>query len=348
MTVPHGGSKAGISDTMQIVLNRCDSGKPSRDPWRPGPMFEATLPYPDLNPVLLHIWGAFAIRWYALSYIAGLLLGWWYATRLVNNKSLWIDPPFKGKPPATVDDIGDLVVWATFGVILGGRIGWVMFYGTILCSVSPMGAMCQAPTGGDPLPLGFLTDPIRIISAWEGGMSFHGGLIGMAVALFLFARHRKLDWLKLGDIVACVAPIGLFFGRIANFVNGELWGKLTDVPWAMVFCTHYVRLSNHGACPAGLSPRHPSQLYEAALEGLLLFAILQLGVHRFRWLNRPGLTAGVFFLGYGVFRAFVEIFREPDAPFLGPISMGQVLSALMWIAAAYLLRLALRPQPKKG
>ncbi|HEY5046965.1 MAG TPA: prolipoprotein diacylglyceryl transferase [Rhizomicrobium sp.] len=307
-------------------------------------MFQATLPYPDLNPVLLHLW-IFSIRWYALAYIAGLLLGWWFAVRLLRNKSLWIDPPFAGNAPATADDIGDLVVWATFGVILGGRIGWVLFYGTILCSVSPHGAMCLPPAGGDPLPFGFLTDPLRIVAAWEGGMSFHGGMIGTAVAIWLFCRRRKLDTVMVGDIVASVAPIGLFFGRVANFVNGELWGKVTHVPWAMVFCTHYIRATNGGRCPAGLAPRHPSQLYEAALEGVVLFAILQTGIHRFRWQDRPGLTAGVFFLGYGLFRAFVEFFREPDAPFLGPVSMGQALSALMWVAGAFLIARALRPRP---
>jgi len=306
-------------------------------------MFEATLPYPDLNPVLLHLW-IFSIRWYALAYIAGLLLGWWYAVRLLHNKTLWINSPFGGKAPATAEDIGDLVVWATFGVILGGRLGWVIFYGTILCGVSPEGAMCQAPLGADPLPLGFLTDPLRIVAAWEGGMSFHGGMLGTAIAIWLFSRRRKLDTLMIGDIVASVAPIGLFFGRIANFVNGELWGKVTNVPWAMVFCSHYIVQANRGACPAGPLPRHPSQLYEAALEGLVLFAILQIGIHKFRWQERPGLTAGVFFLGYGLFRAFVEIYREPDAPFLGPVSMGQALSALMWVAGAYLIYRALRPK----
>lgn len=307
-------------------------------------MFEATLPYPDLNPVLLHLW-IFSIRWYAIAYIAGLLLGWWYAVRLVHSKSLWINSPFGGKAPATAEDIGDLVVWVTFGVILGGRLGWVLFYGTILCSVSPDGAMCLAPPGGDPLPLGFLTDPLRIVAAWEGGMSFHGGMLGTAIAIWLFSRRRKLDTLMIGDIVSSVAPIGLFFGRVANFVNGELWGRVTDVPWAMVFCSHYIALTNHGACPAGPQPRHPSQLYEAALEGLVLFAILQTGIHKFRWQEKPGLTAGVFFFGYGLFRTFAEFFREPDAPFLGPVTMGQALSALMWVAGAYLVYGALRPRP---
>jgi phosphatidylglycerol:prolipoprotein diacylglycerol transferase len=308
-------------------------------------MYEATLPYPNLDPVLVHIW-VFSIRWYALAYIAGLLLGWWYAVRLIHTTDLWKNPPFKGNAPASPDDIGDLIVWITFGVILGGRLGWVLFYGTILCGVSPEGAMCQAPPGGDALPLGFLTDPLRIIAAWEGGMSFHGGMIGTAIAVWLFCRKRKLETLMVGDIVASVAPIGLFFGRIANFVNGELWGKVTSVPWGMVFCSKHIRDANHGFCPAGMMPRHPSQLYEAALEGLVLFAILQIGARIFRWQERPGLTAGVFFVGYGIFRAFVELYREPDAPFLGPVSMGQALSALMWVAGAYFIYRALRASPQ--
>ena len=156
-------------------------------------------------------------------------------------------------------------------------------------------------------------------------MSFHGGLIGVGLAVILFCRNRKLDFLKVGDLVASVAPIGLFFGRIANFINGELWGKPSDLPWAMVF----------PGPEAGPIPRHPSQLYEAALEGLLLFAILQAGIRFFGWHHRPGLTVGVLFLGYGIFRIFVELFREPDAPFLGPVSMGQMLSFLMWFVAAY-------------
>lgn len=280
------------------------------------------IPYPQIDPVLVHL-GPLAIRWYALSYIAGLLLGWWAVSQMVRQTSLWTNPPFNGKAPATPDDVGDLVVWATFGVILGGRLGWVLFYGIALCSVSPEGAMCNG------LPGAFLTDPIRIIAAWDGGMSFHGGLIGMVTALWLFCRRRKIDFVQVGDLVAVVAPIGLFFGRIANFVNGELWGKTTDVPWAMVF-PH-----------AGDLPRHPSQLYEAGLEGIVIFIVVQIGLRVFRWHEKPGLLTGAFFLLYGTFRAFVEIFREPDAPFLGPISMGQALSFPMFLIAGYLFWYAL-------
>jgi phosphatidylglycerol---prolipoprotein diacylglyceryl transferase len=298
-------------------------------------MHEAYLIYPNIDPVLVHL-GPLAIRWYALAYIAGLLLGWWLILRMLAQKSLWAGPPFDGRPPATADEIGDLVVWATLGVILGGRFGWVIFYGTILCSVSPHSGYCQG------LPMAFITDPVRIVAAWKGGMSFHGGLVGVGVALYFFCRARKLDLLKVGDLASAVAPIGLFFGRIANFVNGELWGKPAHAPWAMIFCNDTIRRAYGSDCPAGIVPRHPSQLYEAALEGLVLFAILQLGIRVFGWQRRPGLTTAAFLLGYGIFRAFVELFREPDAPFLGPVSMGQMLSFVMWFAGAYLFWRAYR------
>lgn len=305
-------------------------------------MHTAYLIYPNIDPVLVHL-GPLAIRWYALAYIAGLLLGWWLILKMLAQKTLWAGPPFAGKPPATADEIGDLVVWATLGVILGGRLGWVIFYGTILCSVSPHSGYCQG------LPMAFVTDPVRIVAAWEGGMSFHGGMLGVAIALYFFCRRRKLDVLKVGDLVASVAPIGLFFGRIANFINGELWGRPADVPWAMVFCNETIRARYGGICPAGMVPRHPSELYEAALEGIVLFAIVQIGFRVFRWHRRPGLTVAVFLLGYGVFRSLVELFREPDAPFLGPITMGQMLSFFMLAFAAYFFwRAYARPQAARA
>jgi phosphatidylglycerol:prolipoprotein diacylglycerol transferase len=282
----------------------------------------AILPYPHLDPVLLHL-GPLAIRWYALSYIVGLLLAWWGILLTLRRKALWAAPPFNGKPPATEDQIGDLVVWATFGVILGGRLGWDLIYGIILCSVSPDADFCRG------LPMAFVTDPIKLIAAWEGGMSFHGGLFGVIIAVALFARRQKLKFLTLADLCCAFAPVGLFFGRLANFVNGELWGRVTDVPWAMIFPR------------AGELPRHPSQLYEAASEGVLLFIIMQiclwLGLHR-----RPGLLTAVFFLGYGTFRFICEFFREPDAPFLGPVSMGMALSIPIWVTAGALFVIALR------
>ncbi|MEI9996640.1 MAG: prolipoprotein diacylglyceryl transferase [Rhizomicrobium sp.] len=287
------------------------------------------LQFPNINPVI-HIWFV-TIHWYGLAYLAGLLAGWWVAARMTHERRLWKNPTFSGKPPITADQIGDLVVWATLGVILGGRIGWILFYGIILCSVSPGTAMCLAPQGGAPLPLGFVEDPMRLITIWEGGMSFHGGLAGVALAVWLFCRKNRLPLLPVADMLAVVAPIGLFFGRLANFVNGELWGKITDVPWAMVF-PH-----------AGPYPRHPSQLYEAALEGVLLFLILQFALRRLQLQERPGLLTGLFFAGYGVFRFFVEFFREPDGPFIGWFSMGMALSIPLWVAAGAFFWVSLRP-----
>jgi len=287
-------------------------------------MVEAVFPYPHIDPVLVRL-GPLAIRWYALAYIAGLLLGWWYLVRLLRTLELWKNPPFGGRPPATADDIGDLVVWATLGVILGGRLGYVLIYGTFFCGIWGTSPACMG------LPLGYLTNPVKIIAAWEGGMSFHGGLIGMSIALWLFARRRKLDLLNLADLVASVTPIGLFFGRIANFINGELWGKVTNVPWAMVFPRTPDQL-----------PRHPSQLYEAGMEGILLFAIMQAALRVFRLHERPGLLAAIFFTFYGVFRYVAEIFRDSDTVFSSWLSLGQALSIPMWIVAALLYWLALR------
>jgi len=310
-------------------------------------MVLASLPFPDIDRVALHIWGPLAVRWYALAYIAGLLFGWWAAARMSREAELWKNPPFNGKAPITADQVGDLVVWATFGVILGGRIGWILFYGIALCGVSPESAFCAGAHGEPGLPYGFIAEPSRLITIWQGGMSFHGGLAGVAIALALFCRRHKLNLLQVGDILAVVAPIGLFFGRLANFVNGELWGKVTDVPWAMVFCTRHIMEQFGGICPAGVLPRHPSQLYEAALEGLVLFTILQIGLRVYRLHERPGLQTGIFFAGYGVFRFFVEFFREPDGPFLGWFSMGMALSIPLWLAAAYFLWRSLQ-QPARA
>ncbi len=252
-------------------------------------------------------------------------LGWWLIVKELRQRSLWTNARFGGKAPATPDEVGDLVVWATLGVILGGRLGWVLFYGLILCGMDQTAPYCYG------LPGAFVHNPINIIAAWQGGMSFHGGLIGVGLATWLFSRRRKLDMVRIGDLIVSVAPIGLFFGRIANFINGELWGRPTDVPWAMIFPNPL----------AGGVPRHPSELYEAGLEGILLFAILQLGLRKFRWHEKPGLMIAVFFLGYGVFRSFAELYREPDAPFLGPITMGQTLSFLMLVVSAFFFWYAL-------
>ncbi len=291
------------------------------------PIVTAVIPYPAIDPVIVQL-GPVAIRWYAIAYIVGLLLGWWYVIRLIRDKSLWRGEPFNNKPPMTVDDIGDLFVWIAVGVILGGRLGYVLFYGVFFCGI------WTGPQCGH-LPGEYLSDPIKIVAAWEGGMSFHGGVIGVLLAMVLFARKRKLSLLSVGDLVCCAVPIGLFFGRIANFINGELWGKTTDVPWAMVF---------PNATPPGV-PRHPSQIYEALLEGALLFLILRVLMYRFEFHRRPGLLAGSFLAGYGLFRFLVEFFRDSESKIAGWFSMGQLLSLPMWAAAAFLLWWAVTHQP---
>jgi phosphatidylglycerol---prolipoprotein diacylglyceryl transferase len=290
-------------------------------------IISAVLPFPDIDPVIVHL-GPVSIRWYAIAYIAGLLLGWWYVVRLLRDSRLWAGMPFNGKPPMTADDVGDLFVWIAVGVILGGRLGFVLFYGTFYCGI------WHGPACGN-LPAEYLSDPIKIIAAWEGGMSFHGGVLGVLVAGWLFCRRRKLNLFAVGDLVCAAVPIGLFFGRIANFINGELWGKTTDVPWAMVF---------PNAAPAGV-PRHPSQLYEALLEGALLFIILRVLMVRFRLHRRPGLIVASFLAGYGVFRFAVEFFRDSESKIAGWFSMGQLLSLPMWAAAAFLFWYALTRPP---
>lgn len=262
-----------------------------------------TIPYPQIDPIAFEI-GPLAIRWYALSYIVGLVLGWRYC-RLLTARAF-----DKRLTPEAFDDF---LLWATLGVLLGGRLGYVLFY----------------------MPGYYLHNPAEILILWQGGMSFHGGMLGVAVALAVFAWRRGLHVFAVSDIVACAAPIGLFLGRIANFINGELYGRPTDVPWAMVF-------------PAGGPvPRHPSQLYEAILEGLVLFAVLFV-VQRRGGLGRPGLATGVFLAGYGLGRFVAEIFREPDA-FIGFLAlgttMGQILSIPMMLAGAALIFWSGRSRP---
>ena len=252
----------------------------------------AILPYPEIDPVAFAI-GPVAIHWYGLAYVAGILLGWVYARRLVSNPALWEET---AKRP-TLQQLDDFIVWVALGIVLGGRIGYVLFY--------------------DLQPV--LEDPVRALEIWKGGMSFHGGLIGTTIAMILFARRNDVPVWTMFDVIAAVVPIGLFFGRIANFVNGELWGRITDVPWAMVFPT------------GGPFARHPSQLYEAALEGIVLFLLLRLLTHHRHALKVPGAVAGTFVTGYGLSRIFVEFFREPDAQLgylagTGWLTMGMVLS----------------------
>ena len=287
----------------------------------------AYLIFPRFDPAI-HL-GPLTIHYYALTYLVGIAICWWLVLRLLRDKALWSPPPWGGKPPATEDQIGDLVAWIILGMILGGRLGWVLIYGTILCSVTPdMATYCNG------LPQAFLTDPIRIIAAWEGGMSFHGGLLGVVIATWLFTRKYKLNFLAVSDILCAFTPLVIFCVRVGNFINGELWGRVTDAPWAMIFPRDPLHL-----------PRHPSQLYEAALEGLALLAIMQVAMRMFGAHRRPGLLCAIFFGGYATFRFICEFFREPDAQFLGPVSMGMALSIPVWAAAALLLWAALRKKP---
>ncbi len=254
-----------------------------------------------LHPDVFSI-GFFTLRWYSLAYIAGIVIGWWYLLKL-------LDQP--GAPMAR-RHADDLVFYATLGIILGGRLGYVLFY---------------APD--------MILHPLRILRLWDGGMSFHGGVIGTSLAIIIFARRQGLHWLRIHDYVACVVPFGLFFGRLANFVNGELWGKPTDVPWGIVFPR---------TVPTGMvePARHPSQLYEAGLEGLALFAFLSFFFWRTKARYQPGRLTGLFLLGYGTARFFVEFFREPDSQFAGTffattIHMGQVLCLPMIAGGLYLI-----------
>jgi len=270
------------------------------------------IPYPAIDPVALRL-GPLAVRWYGLAYITGLVLGWQYAVRLARQRRF--NPPGSRPTPA---DLDDFLFWAMAGVLLGGRLGIVLFY----------------------QPSFYLSHPVNILRIWEGGMSFHGGLLGVIVALVLFTRRRGISLPRFGDLVACAAPIGLFFGRLANFVNGELWGRPTDVPWAMVF-------PNPDAGPV---PRHPSQLYEAASEGLILFAMLAVLAQVPAIRRRPGILTGVFLIGYALARSICELFREPDSYLgfiVGPISMGQILSFPMLLAGMSFVGYALS-RPKQA
>lgn len=249
----------------------------------------AAIPFPDIDPVLFSfdILGfTLAIRWYALAYIAGFLLAWGWANRAIRRGTLWPND----QAPMTTKHTEDFLTWAIFGVIIGGRLGYVFFYSN--------GA--------------YLDDPAMIYRVWEGGMSFHGGFAGVIVATILFARKYKIPMLSLGDILALGVPIGLGLGRIANFINAELWGRPTTAPWGVVF-------PDTPDCPlTWIEPvcaRHPSQLYEAALEGVLLFALLGYLAYRRGWLKTPGSITALFFAGYGVSRFVVEFFRQGDSQF---------------------------------
>ncbi len=254
-----------------------------------------TLQYPAIDPVAIKI-GPLAIRWYGLAYITGLVLGWRYTVFLSRQKRF--NAP-DTRPNAA--DLDDFLFWAMAGVLLGGRLGIVLFY----------------------QPSFYFAHPLNIVKIWQGGMSFHGGMLGVVVALILFARRRAIPLLQLSDLVACAVPLGLFFGRIANFINGELWGRVTASPLGMVFPD------------GGPEPRHPSQLYEAASEGVLLFILLAVLAQRPGIRMRGGVLTGLFLIGYAIARSICELFREPDSYLgfiVGGISMGQVLSFPMLLA----------------
>lgn len=265
------------------------------------------ISYPNIDPVLITL-GPLPIRWYALAYIIGLVLGWAYARVLVSSESLW-----RGTPHPDGACIDDLLFYATLGVILGGRIGYVIFYN----------------------PAFFLAHPEEIPAVWKGGMAFHGGVVGTGIAVYILARSRGVSVLSLGDVCCAVAPIGLFLGRIANFIKPELWGRPTDVPWAMIF---------PGAGPL---PRHPSQLYEASLEGVVLFILLFIAI-RLGALQRPGLVVGLFAAGYGVARIICEFFREPDPQLgflFGGATMGMLLSLPLIAVGLFFMYRASRHPP---
>lgn len=263
------------------------------------------LPFPIVDPVAVNL-GPLPLRWYALSYIAGFVFGWIGLRMLVACDALW--SPEQKRP--TREGVDDLLVNAALGVIIGGRLGHVLIYD----------------------PAFYFAHPLEILQTWKGGMAFHGGLIGALVGMALFARSDRTPFLTVTDLCAAVAPIGLFFGRLANFIKPEMWGRPADLPWAMVFP------------PAGPEPRHPSQLYEAGLEGVALFLLLLLAV-KSGALKRPGLVTGLFGVGYGLARIFCEFFREPDPvqeALAGGLTMGMVLSLPLVLVGAALLIFSLR------
>ncbi len=288
------------------------------------------MPFPNFDPVMIHL-GPIAIRWYAMAYIAGILLGWRYGVALARNAKLW------GGTKPTLDErqIDDLVVWLVLAILIGGRVGYMLFYNTEV----------------------IWKDPVEILQPWHGGMSFHGAFIAVALVIIWFsissqgipilrslglvftpwkpeARRGFAQALRIGDLTAPCAPFGLLFGRLANFINGELWGRPTTLPWGIIFPN------------AGPEPRHPSELYEAGLEGLGLFVILRIATHHLKWLPRRGANTGLFFLCYGLFRIALENVREPDRnmpTFPLGLTMGIMLSIPMVLIGAWLLWLSRRP-----
>ncbi len=267
---------------------------------------QAVLNFPDLSPELFSIsaFGMdFALRWYALAYIAGILIAWRMALTALRRPALWPSQ----SPPIRPEQLEDLITWIILGVILGGRLGFVLFY----------------------QPGYYLSHPLDILKVWQGGMSFHGGLLGVVTAAYLYARRHAVPILPLADLIAHTVPPGLLLGRLANFVNAELWGRPSDLPWAVIFPGAAAQDCANVA--AGLCARHPSQLYEAAMEGVLLGAVLLWLVYRRAALHWPGRVTGVFLAGYGAARFIVEFFRQPDAQF---VSAGNPLG-LAWHVGGY-------------
>lgn len=256
------------------------------------------MPFPNINPVIISF-GKLAISWYSLSYVVGILIAWFYANKIVSTFDINIKKT----------DLENFVTWAIIGIIIGGRLGHVLFYN----------------------PEKYLAHPIEVLKTYEGGMSFHGGFLGLVIASYLFCKKHKLKFLTFGDIMAIVSPIGLFLGRIANFINAEAYGVVTDVPWAVIFP------NTEG------SPRHPSQLYEAFCEGFLAFIILSYVTFKFKTIKKPGLNSGLFLIIYSTSRIILEIFREPDwniGYILQYFTMGQILSLPMFFLGIFLLRKA--------
>ena len=275
------------------------------------------IPFPDIDPVAI-VLGPMHIRWYGLAYLTGLVLGWLYMRRLAATPELW-----RGAAPMKPAQVDDFLLWATLGTVIGGRLGFIFLYEPTL----------------------FLHDPSRIFSVWQGGMAFHGGLLGVITAIVLFARVNHMPWPNVADLAAAVVPFGLFFGRIANFINGEVYGRLTDIPWGVEFPP---RSLDDGDT---FGPRHPTQLYEAFFEGIVLFLLIRHLTHSRRSLAQPGYTAGFFLVGYGLARIGVEFFKEWDyAQFFTNryISEGMVYSVPMIIFGIFLMARAVRRHSASG
>jgi phosphatidylglycerol:prolipoprotein diacylglycerol transferase len=281
-------------------------------------MIETLLPvsalaFPNIDPVIFSV-GPLAVHWYGLGYVVGIMFAWWYGKKLLRNHRLWAN----NQPPMQPEALDDFVIWAALGVVLGGRIGYVLFYNFSY----------------------YLSNPLAIPAVWDGGMSFHGGILGTTIAMIWFARSRGIKVWSMFDVIAAGVPVGLGVVRVANFINSELWGRVSDVPWAFYFPN------------GGPEPRHPSQLYEAFLEGFVLFFVLLLLVWVGKKLKAPGFIAGTFVLGYGLSRIIVEFFREPDAQlgylFGGWLTMGMILSLPMVLIGLWAMWRANRAAAKNA